>query len=159
MKWLTGIALALVVLLGAGWIFRADIALFGVSRMSAAQMEIGPTREINWSTGGDSEGRDAASRPPNIVLILADDLGWNDLSMNGPNPTTRTPNIDALAAEGVNFTQGYAANGTCAPSRAALMAGRYGTRFGFEFTPTPNAMIPVVNMVDSTRERPLRPPV
>lgn len=158
MKWLTGIALALVVLLGAGWIFRADIALFGVSRMSAAQIEIGPTREINWSTGVDSEGRDAASRPPNIVLILADDLGWNDLSMNGPNPTTRTPNIDALAAEGVNFTQGYAANGTCAPSRAALMAGRYGTRFGFEFTPTPNAMIPVVNMVDSTRERPLRPP-
>ena len=72
------------------------------------------------------------------MLILADDLGWNDVSMNGPNPTVQTPNIDALAAEGVTFSQGYAANGTCAPSRAALMSGRYGTRFGFEFTPTPS---------------------
>jgi hypothetical protein len=47
----------------------------------------------------------------------------------------------SIAAEGVNFTNGYAANGTCAPSRAALMSGRYGTRFGFEFTPTAPGMM------------------
>ncbi len=158
MKWFTGIALALVVLLGLGWIFRAELALFGINRMMAGQMEIGPTQEINWSTGTDSEGRDPANRPPNIVLILADDLGWNDISMNGPNPTTQTPNIDALAAEGVTFSQGYAANGTCAPSRAALMSGRYGTRFGFEFTPTPAGFMPVVGLVSGTRDRPLAPP-
>ena len=157
MKWIAGIALALVVLLGVGWIFRAEIALFGIGRLMASQNDIGPTQEINWSTGADSEGRDPASRPPNVVLILADDLGWNDVSMNGPNPTTQTPNIDALAAEGVNFSQGYAANGTCAPSRAALMSGRYGTRFGFEFTPTPTGMMPVVSLVNGTRDRPLRP--
>ncbi len=158
MKWISGAALLLAVLLGVGWIFRAEVVLFGIDQMMSAQMEIGPTREINWSTGVDPEGRDAANRPPNIVLILADDLGWNDLSMNGPNPTTRTPNIDTLAAQGVTFTQGYAANGTCAPSRAALMSGRYGTRFGFEFTPTPSMMMPVLNLVSGTQERPLVPP-
>jgi len=158
MKWITGIALALVVLSGAGWIFRAELALLGISVLTSAQRDIGPTREINWSTGTDSEGRDPASRPPNIVLILADDLGWNDISMNGPNPTVQTPNIDALAAEGVTFTQGYAANATCAPSRAALMSGRYGTRFGFEFTPTPANFMPIVGLVSSTQDRPLLPP-
>ncbi len=157
MKWIAGVALALAVLLGVGWTFRAEIALFGIGRMMASQNDIGPTQEINWSIGTDSEGRDPASRPPNIVLILADDLGWNDVSMNGPNPTTQTPNIDALAAEGVNFSQGYAANGTCAPSRAALMSGRYGTRFGFEFTPTPTGFMPIVSLVSGTRDRPLQP--
>ncbi len=156
MKWITGVLLALVALAGVGWMFRAEIALFGISRMM--QAEVGPTQEITWSTGTDSAGRDPASRPPNIVLILADDLGWNDISMNGPNPTTQTPNIDALAAEGVTFTQGYAANGTCAPSRAALMSGRYGTRFGFEFTPTPSGFMPIVGLVSGTADRPLAPP-
>ncbi|MEQ8486815.1 MAG: sulfatase-like hydrolase/transferase [Pseudomonadales bacterium] len=158
MKWLTGIALALALLVGAGWIFRAELALFGISVMTSAQRDVGPTREIDWSTGSDPDGRDPASRPPNIVLILADDLGWNDISMNGPNPTAQTPNIDALAAEGVTFTQGYAANATCAPSRAALMSGRYGTRFGFEFTPTPPGFMPIVGLVSSTQDRPLLPP-
>ncbi|MEQ9002273.1 MAG: sulfatase-like hydrolase/transferase [Pseudomonadales bacterium] len=158
MKWLTGIALALILLLGAGWIFRAEIALLGISAMTSAQRDIGPTQEIDWSTGSDPDGRDPASRPPNIVLILADDLGWNDISMNGSNPTAQTPNIDALAAEGVTFTQGYAANATCAPSRAALMSGRYGTRFGFEFTPTPPGFMPIVGLVSSTQDRPLLPP-
>lgn len=158
MKWIIGMALALIVLVGAGWLFRAELALFGISVMTSAQRDVGPTQEINWSSGTDSKGRDAVSRPPNIVLILADDLGWNDISMNGPNATVQTPNIDALAAEGVTFTQGYAANATCAPSRAALMSGRYGTRFGFEFTPTPPGFMPIVGLVSSTQDRPLLPP-
>ena len=81
------------------------------------------------------------------MLILADDLGWNDLSFAGggvAGGTVPTPHIDSLAAEGVSFTQGYAANATCAPSRAALMSGRYPTRFGFEFTPTPAGMMQIV---------------
>ena len=159
MKWIIQIGLVLVVAIAGGWIFRAEIALFGINQMMAAQAEIGPTQEINWSTGTDAEGRSPEDRPPNIVLILADDLGWNDLSMNGPNPTTQTPNIDALAAEGLTFSQGYAANGTCAPSRAALMSGRYGTRFGFEFTPTPAGMMPIVGLVSNTMDRPLQPPI
>ena len=158
MQWITRIGLVLVVVIAGGWIFRAEIALFGINRMMAAENEIGPTQEVVWSSGDDAEGRSLEERPPNIVLILADDLGWNDVSMNGPNPTTQTPNIDALAAEGITFTQGYAANGTCAPSRAALMSGRYGTRFGFEFTPTPTGMMPIVELLGNAVERPLQPP-
>src|SRR5205807_8548204 len=84
----------------------------------------------------------AASRPPNVIIILADDLGWNDLSFNGggvAGGTVPTPRINAIGRDGVTFTQAYAGNATCAPSRAAIMTGRYATRFGFEFTPAPVA--------------------
>jgi arylsulfatase A-like enzyme len=158
MKKVGRIALALVAILGIGWIFRAELVLFMVGQAKSAATEIGPTTKITWSTGVDSQGRVPADRPPNIVLIVADDLGWNDISMNGPNSTVETPNIDALAAEGVTFSQGYAAHATCAPSRAALMSGRYGTRFGFEFTPTPPGFAPVVGMLRDMKDRPLEPP-
>lgn len=157
MQWTIRVVVTLAVLLGLSWVFRAEIALFGINRMMAAQLDIGPTQEVNWSSAVASAEANAPGRPPNIVLILADDLGWNDISMNGPNATTHTPNIDALAAEGVTFSQGYAANATCAPSRAALMSGRYGTRFGFEFTPTPPGFMPIVRLVTNTQERPLAP--
>jgi arylsulfatase A-like enzyme len=75
------------------------------------------------------------SRPPNVVLILADDLGYNDISLHG-NPLLSTPNIDSLARDGVRFTAGYVSNAVCAPSRAGLLTGRYQQRFGFEFNPT-----------------------
>ena len=78
-------------------------------------------------------------KPMNVVVMLADDWRFDTLGAAG-NPIVKTPHLDKLANEGVNFTQGYAANATCAPSRAALMTGRYGTRFGFEFTPTPPGM-------------------
>ena len=157
MRWMLRTGIVLAILASAAWIFRVDIVLYGVSRAIGDQSTVGPNQTINWSAGAEPEGRDPSERPPNIVLILADDLGWNDISMNGPNPTTQTPNIDALAADGVTFTQGYAANGTCAPSRAALMSGRYGTRFGFEFTPTPPGMNTVLRVMDDSGDSPLQP--
>lgn len=157
MSWKIKVLISLALVLGMSWIFRAEIALFGINRMMAMQLEIGPSQDITWSTGTASAERNSEQQPPNIVLILADDLGWNDISMNGPNATTQTPNIDAIAAGGVTFSQGYAANATCAPSRAALMSGRYGTRFGFEFTPTPTGFIPIVGLVSDTQNRPLMP--
>jgi len=70
---------------------------------------------------------------PNVIVILADDLGYGDMSTyGGPIPT---PNIDALASSGVRFTSGYVPAAVCAPSRAALLTGRQQTRFGFEFNP------------------------
>lgn len=66
---------------------------------------------------------------PNIVLILADDMGWGDIGCFG-NPDVQTPHLDALAAGGVRLTQCYSGSPVCAPSRAALMTGRYPHRTG-----------------------------
>jgi arylsulfatase A-like enzyme len=68
---------------------------------------------------------------PNFVLIVADDLGYADLSLNGSKQIS-TPNIDRLASEGVNFTNGYVSSPVCAPSRAGLITGRNQVRFGFD---------------------------
>ena len=68
---------------------------------------------------------------PNILLIVADDMGYGDLSCYG-STQIQTPNLDRLAAAGVRCTDGYVSNSVCAPSRAGLMTGRYGSRFGFE---------------------------
>jgi arylsulfatase A-like enzyme len=62
------------------------------------------------------------SRPPNVVFILADDLGYGDLGCYGQKQI-QTPNIDRMAAEGMRFTQFYAGSTVCAPSRCALMTG------------------------------------
>lgn len=72
--------------------------------------------------------------PPNVVLIVADDLSRNDVGFHG-HPIVRTPHMDALAAEGVTFTEATATTSICAPSRAALLTGRYQQRFGFEYQP------------------------
>ena len=64
----------------------------------------------------------AAERRPNILLILADDLGYGDLGCYGQT-RIKTPNIDKLAAEGIRFTDFYAGSTVCAPSRCALMTG------------------------------------
>jgi arylsulfatase A-like enzyme len=77
---------------------------------------------------------EAAPRPPNIVLILVDDLGWLDVSLHGAREI-QTPNIDALAASGMRMTQAYVTAPFCAPSRAGLLTGRYQQRFGFEYNP------------------------
>src|SRR4051794_28779114 len=69
-------------------------------------------------------GAQPQSRPPNVVLILADDLGWGDVGFNGRKEWA-TPSIDRLAAQGTIFRRWYTAGVTCAPSRAALMTGRY----------------------------------
>jgi len=71
---------------------------------------------------------DAAERP-NIVFILADDLGWRDLSGEG-STFYESPHIDALAASGMRFTQGYATCQVCSPSRASIMTGKFPARHG-----------------------------
>lgn len=102
------------------------------------QVQAGPPRAVIWQQG--PARATAGKRPPNIIVILVDDLGFNDVSFSGggvAGGAVPTPHIDAIGRQGVSFDQAYAGHGTCAPSRAALLTGRYPTRYGFEFTPTP----------------------
>ena len=76
---------------------------------------------------GDGSGNrldSSASRKPNILILVADDLGFNDLAINNGNTTVHTPNMDQLAREGVRFTRRYA-SAVCSPARAALLTGLY----------------------------------
>jgi uncharacterized sulfatase len=146
---------------GLAWIFRIELLLASIGLLMDLRMPVGPAQAIHWSSGPDPQGRPPGERPPNIVLILADDLGWNDVSFAGggvAGGSVPTPNIDSIARDGVDFRSGYAANGTCAPSRAAIMSGRYGTRFGFEFTPTPPGMDVMMSLLSQRMaERSLKP--
>jgi len=85
-------------------------------------------------SASSTQTADVPEPPPNVILIIADDLGYGDLSVYG-GQRIRTPNIDALAADGVRFTSGYVTAAVCAPSRAALLSGQHQQRFGYEFNP------------------------
>ncbi len=74
---------------------------------------------------------DASKQKPNIVIILADDLGYADCGVYGSKDIP-TPHIDKLAKEGVRFSNGYVTGCVCSPTRAGLVSGRYQQRFGFE---------------------------
>jgi arylsulfatase A-like enzyme len=69
-----------------------------------------------------------SQRQPNIVFILADDLGYMDIGANNPKTFYETPNIDAIAKQGMRFTAGYAACPVCSPTRASIMTGKYPVR-------------------------------
>ncbi len=74
----------------------------------------------------------SAAEKPNLVIFYADDLGWGETGAYGCKDIP-TPHIDSIATNGIRFTQGYVAATYCSPSRAALLTGRYPTRFGHEF--------------------------
>jgi arylsulfatase A-like enzyme len=125
--------LAVVIVAGAAAWIKREAILLAIVQARAAR-DIAPPRAIDWQTGPDWP-----AGKPNIVFVLLDDVGINDLSLFGGGMIA-TPNIDRLAAEGALFTNTYSGTATCAPSRAALMTGRYPSRTGFEFTPLPDGM-------------------
>ncbi len=71
-----------------------------------------------------------AAERPNVVVFLADDLGWMDIGPNNPDTFYETPNLDGLARRGVRFTDAYAACPVCSPTRASLLTGKYPQRTG-----------------------------
>jgi arylsulfatase A len=81
----------------------------------------------------------AEQRPPNIVVLYADDIGYGDLGCYG-HPTIRTPQIDRMAREGMRFTQFYSASPVCSPSRAALLTGRLPIRTGINRVLNPRSL-------------------
>lgn len=133
------IALGLVALLGAGGYQAFQANKYRLPGLIADWREpVRANRPVVWQQGPATPP--AGKQPPNVILIVADDMGWNDISLNGGGVAggiVQTPNIDAIARQGVDFTTAYAANATCSPSRAAMMTGRYPTRFGFEYTAVP----------------------
>jgi arylsulfatase A-like enzyme len=90
-------------------------------------LRAGASGVVSLALGIDPKGALAATRPPNILFILADDLGYADVACYG-RPDLRTPNIDGLAAHGVRFLQAYANSAVCTSTRVALITGRYQDR-------------------------------
>lgn len=134
-----GIGLIVIITLGViAYYNQLAIFMKAVPILNAIRKPVGPNQPVIWDRGPETPEKLLDQRPPNIVFILTDDMGFNDVSYyNGgaADGTLQTPHIDSIAEEGVVFTNGYAANAMCAPSRASILTGRYSTRFGFEFTP------------------------
>src|SRR5262245_17650816 len=85
----------------------------------------------------DTLSANEISSRPNVVIILADDLGYGDLGCYG-HPKFKTPNLDRMAAEGSRLTDFYAACPFCAPTRTAMLTGRYPFRSGMNGNPAPD---------------------
>jgi len=106
-------------------------------------------------------GEERSDDLPNVIFIIADDLGYGELSCQNPDTDVPTPHIDSIAENGVRFTDGYVTAPFCAASRAGLITGRYQTRFGFELNPIgagnedPDAGLPVseTTLADLLRDR------
>ncbi len=113
-----------------------------------------PTTEnvtIEWENGPETR----TNFKPNIIVVLIDDLGFNQISSYGggmSNGNFKTPNIDNLAEDGVLCTNGYSSSPICSPSRASLLTGRFPTRFGYEFTPTTSSMMKAISLFSKKNE-------
>ena len=106
---------------------------------------------IEWENGPKTR----TSSKPNIIVVLVDDLGFNQISSYGggmSNGNFKTPNIDKLASDGVLCTNGYSSSPVCSPSRASLLTGRFATRFGYEFTPTTSSMMKAISLFSKKNE-------
>ena len=155
-KPLAASVLALTCLAGLAYLNRLTILKYSLGWYTDIQHPRGPNQAVPWVAGPASAGKPLGQRPPNIIVILADDLGYNDVTTNGGGYAdlgAPTPNIDAIGRDGVRFDQGYAAAPICTVSRAALMTGRYPWRFGVEFTPTPGAMAKVAEPLYADPDR------
>ena len=87
---------------------------------------------------------------PNILFIVGDDMGYGDVGFQHCK-NIPTPNLDALAASGMRFTNGYVSGPYCSPTRAGLLTGRYQTRFGHEFNPSGANGLPVTETTIANR--------
>ena len=107
------------------------------SRTKAWQVLVSALVVICQATTGYSNNK------PNVVLILADDLGWSDTTLFGTTKLYRTPNIERLAARGMMFTRAYSSSPLCSPTRASILTGLSPARTGIT---TPNCHLPKINL-------------
>lgn len=92
----------------------------------------------------------AATKPPNVVVILADDLGWSDVTLYGTTKLYQTPNIERLAKRGMVFTNAHSASPLCSPTRASLLTGLSPAKHGIT---SPNCHVPQVVLTTSIGDR------
>ena len=146
----------LIALAGIAYANRLYLLTYSLGWYTDIRFPRDANRPVPWMSGPQRAEQPLAQRPPNIVIIMADDLGINDVTTHGGGLAALgapTPAIDAIARDGVRFDQGYAAAAVCTVSRAALMTGRYPWRFGVEFTPTPGAMARVAGQLYADPQR------
>jgi arylsulfatase A-like enzyme len=150
--------LVLVLVAVLGWQNRVSLTLQLLPSILSVTNPVTENQTIDWSKGPATSVASNDERRPNIILILADDMGFNDISLyNGGagDGTVQTPAIDAIGQLGAVFANGYAGNAVCSSSRAALMTGRYSTRFGYEFTPVPAAGATILKWSNDRLDSPL----
>ena len=146
------ILIVTLVLLGIGLIFWKDVLFWLLVQTAAPKDNVGPNQEIIWQQGPDTRSDDR----PNIIVIVADDLGINDMTDYDdldPSGTMDTPNIDFIANSGIKFKNAYSGSATCAPSRGMIVTGRYATSTGYEFTPVPDGMARAINLFNPEETR------
>ena len=139
-------------LLGLGLIFWKDVLFWLLVQTAAPKDNVGPNQEIVWQQGPDTRSDDR----PNVIVIVADDLGINDMTDYDdldPSGTMHTPNIDFIANSGIKFKNAYSGSATCAPSRGMIVTGRYATSTGYEFTPVPDGMARAINLFNPEETR------
>jgi len=98
--------------------------------VAAAQAGVAAALPGGANADSNMQGSQANKRKPNIILYLSDQFRWDFVGANGLNSSTRTPNLDALAARGKNFTHAVTNQPVCAPARSVLMTGRYASETG-----------------------------
>src|SRR6056300_1726947 len=146
------IIFAIVAVLGVLAFFWRDILFFIIVTFVRPDYQIGPNQEISWQEGPKVRTDDR----PNIIVIVADDLGINDMTNYDdlePGGTVNTPNIDFIADTGIKFKNAYSGSATCAPSRGMIVTGRYATSTGYEFTPVPDGMARAINLFNPEETR------
>jgi len=146
------ILIVTLALLGLGLIFWTDVLFWLLVQTAAPKDNVGPNQEIVWQQGPDTRSDDR----PNIIVIVADDLGINDMTDYDdldPSGTMDTPNIDFIANSGIKFKNAYSGSATCAPSRGMIVTGRYATSTGYEFTPVPDGMARAINLFNPEETR------
>ena len=146
------ILIVTLALLGLGLIFWKDVLFWLLVQTAAPKDNVGPNQEIVWQQGPDTRSDDR----PNIIVIVADDLGINDMTDYDdldPSGTMDTPNIDFIANSGIKFKNAYSGSATCVPSRGMIVTGRYATSTGYEFTPVPDGMARAINLFNPEETR------
>lgn len=160
MKKLLAALLGLALLVGVLYTQRLHLLQYSLGWYTDIVHPRDANRPVAWDQGPQTTPQAPGQRPPNVIVILADDLGINDVSTHGGGYTAEqagTPHIDDLANQGVRFDRGYSAAAVCTVARAAMLTGRYPWRFGVEFTPTPGAMARVAGQLYGQNSD--RPPI